>query len=48
MQKKKRNAEESDLNVGDKVSLKEDKENKLSTEPGPSPYRMCSKNGNSV
>ncbi|ESP03447.1 hypothetical protein LOTGIDRAFT_137345, partial [Lottia gigantea] len=45
---KKRNAVNSSLQLGDKVLLKQKKENKLSTTFHPKPMMLLKKNGNSV
>ena len=45
---KKRNAVESNIQAGDKVLMKQDKKNKLSTFFNPEPFRVLQKNGNSV
>ena len=45
---KKRNAVESNIEAGDKVLMKQDKKNKLSTFFNPEPFRVLQKNGNSV
>jgi hypothetical protein len=45
---KKRNAVESNIQAGDKVLMKQDKKNKLSTFFNPEPFRVLQKNGNSI
>ncbi|CAB3979399.1 Transposon Tf2-9 poly [Paramuricea clavata] len=45
---KKRNAVESNIQAGDKVLVKQDKKNKLSTFFNPEPFRVLQKNGNSI
>ena len=45
---KRRNAQESDLTPGDKVLVRQERRNKLSTPFAPEPYDVISKNGNSV
>ena len=44
----KRNAQESKIQEGDKVLLRQEKENKLSTTYKQSPFTVVQKNGNSV
>ena len=43
-----RNARESEIQEGDKVLLRQEKENKLSTPYKQSPFTVIQKNGNSV
>ena len=45
---KKRNAKESDISPGDKVLVKLERENKLSTPFAPEPHEVVKKRGNSV
>ena len=45
---KKRNVQESDLTPGDKVLVKQERRNKLSTPFAPEPYAVVTKTGNSV
>ena len=45
---KKRNAKESDISPGDKVLVKLERENKLSTPFAPEPHEVVNKTGNSV
>ena len=45
---KKRNAQESDLAPGDKVLVKQERKNKLSTPFAPEPFDVVTKTGNSV
>ena len=45
---KKRHAEYSDLVPGDRVLLKQEKQNKLSTPFAPEPYDVVSRNGSSI
>ena len=45
---KKRNVRETDLTPGDKVLVKQERRNKLSTPFAPEPYDVVTKNGNSV
>ena len=45
---KKRHAEYSDLVPGDRVLLKQEKQNKLSTTFAPEPYDVVSRNGSSI
>ena len=45
---KRRNAQESDLTPGDKVLVRQEWRNKLSTPFAPEPYDVITKNGNSV
>ena len=45
---KKRNSQESDLAPGDKVLVKQERKNKLSTPFAPEPYDVVTKTGNSV
>ena len=45
---KKRNAKESDLSPGDKVLVKQERQNKLSTPFAPEPHEVVTKTGNSV
>jgi len=45
---KKRNSQESDLAPGDKVLVKQERKNKLSTSFAPEPYDVVTKTGNSV
>ena len=45
---KKRNAQESDLTPGDKVLVRQERRNKLSTPFAPEPYDVITKNGKSV
>ncbi|KAK3716284.1 hypothetical protein QZH41_004075 [Actinostola sp. cb2023] len=44
----KRGATYSDVNIGDRVLVKQEKENKLTTTLNPEPYRVISKTGNSM
>ena len=44
----KRNAKHSDLSPGDKVLVKQDRQNKLSTPFSPEPHEVVTKTGNSV
>ena len=48
MKDKKRHAECSDLSPGDKVLVKQEKQNKLSIPFAPQPYEVVTKSGNSV
>ena len=43
-----RNARESEIQEGDKVLLRQEKENKLSTPYKQSPFTVIQKNGNGV
>ena len=45
---KKRHVEHSDLVPGDRVLLKQEKQNKLSTSFAPEPYDVVSRNGSSI
>ena len=45
---KRQKAKESEIKEGDKVFVKQDKKNKLSTTYGEMPYRVIEKKGNSV
>ena len=45
---KKRNAKESDIGPGDKVLVKQERQNKLSTPFAPEPHKVVTKTGNSV
>ena len=45
---KKRNAKESDLSPGDKVLVKQERQNKLSTPFAPEPHEVVTKTGDSV
>jgi len=45
---KRRNAQEADLTPGDKVLVKQERRNKLSTPFAPEPYDVITKNRNSV
>jgi hypothetical protein len=41
-------AKDSDIHSGDKVLVKQDRENKMSTRFNPSPFKVVERNGNSV
>ena len=43
-----RGAKVSDIHSGDKVIVKQDRENKMSTRFNPSPFKVVERNGNSV
>ena len=45
---KRRNARKSDIKAGDKVLMKQSKENKFSTQFRPDPFKAVDKTGNSV
>ena len=45
---KKRNAKESDISPGDKVLVKQERQDKLSTPFAPGPHKVVTKTGNSV
>ena len=45
---KRRNARKSDIKAGDKVLMKQGKENKFSTQFRPDPFKAVDKTGNSV
>ena len=44
----RRGAKDSDIHSGDKVLVKQDRENKMSTRFNPSPFKVVERNGNSV
>ena len=48
MRTRLRNAKESDISPGDKVLVKQERQNKLSTPFAPEPHKVVTKTGNSV